>query len=132
MKNRILSLIVLSFLFVIAVNGQHSNKNRFAGAWKFEAPYAPEGYTSGLIVVGNTLQKDTTTMSFNGYDFKYPCENVKAEKDSIFFSVYVQGDVKILLKLENDTLMSGKAIYSEGEVPLALSKVLTDSTEVKK
>ncbi len=122
MKNRIFLLLLVSSLLAISVSGQSTNKNKFSGTWKFEAPYAPEGYTSGFLNVGNVLQKDTTSMSFAGFDFKYPCENVRADRDSIFFSVYIQGDVRLLLRIENDTLMSGKAIYSEGEVPLTLKR----------
>ena len=32
-------------------------------------------------------------------------------------------DIKVLLKVENDMKMTGKAVYSEGEVPLTLNKV---------
>ncbi|MGD0754606.1 MAG: hypothetical protein ABR927_06045 [Bacteroidales bacterium] len=103
-----------------------------AGTWKFDAPYAPEGYNSGIIVVGIVEQKPSAIMSFTGNDFKYPGENVKAEKDSILFSVYIQGqDVNVMLKIENDTLMSGKAVYSEGEVPLSLTKTTASEAEVK-
>jgi hypothetical protein len=75
-------------------------------------------------VVGFEEQKHTTTMSFNGSDFKLPGENVKAVNDSVLFSVYMQGeDIKVSLKLETATTMSGKAVYSEGEVPLTLTRV---------
>jgi len=132
MKNKILTLMIVSFLFVIAVSGQKITKNNPVGTWKFEAPYAPEGYSSGTIVVGITDQKHTTTMSFTGNDIKIPGENVKAVKDSIYFTVYVEGqDVKVMLKIENDTIMSGKAVYSEGEVPLSLTKTAASEAEVK-
>jgi hypothetical protein len=72
-------------------------------------------------------------MSFTGSEFKYQGENVKALNDSVLFSIYLQGeDVKVMLKIESDTNMTGKAVYSQGEVPLALSKVLATEEEVKK
>ena len=40
-------------------------------------------------------------------------------------------DIKVMLKIENETKMSGKAVYSEGEVPLTLTKVVTVEPEVK-
>jgi hypothetical protein len=124
MKNRILTAILVSFLFVIAANGQKTSKINSAGTWKFEAPYAPEGYNQGTIVVGVADQKPTTTMSFTGSEFKLQGENVKAVKDSVMFSVYLEGqDIKVMLKVVSDTNMTGKAVYSEGEVPLALSRV---------
>ena len=102
------------------------------GTWKFDAPYAPEEYNSGVIVVGIADKKPAATMSFKGNDIKYPGENVTAEKDSVKFSVYIQGqDVNVMLKIENDTLMSGKAVYSEGEVPLSLIKTTASEAEMK-
>jgi hypothetical protein len=132
MKTGILTLIIISFFSVISVSGQNINKNNPAGTWKFDAPYAPEGYSSGTIVVGIADSKNTTTMSFTGSEFKFEGENVKAVNDSVLFSIYLQGeDIKVMLKMESDTNMTGKAVYSEGEVPLALSKVLASDKEVK-
>jgi hypothetical protein len=71
-------------------------------------------------------------MSFTGNDFKFPGENISAERDSIQFSVFIQGEnVKVILRVENDTLMSGKAIYSEGEVPLSLKRSAAGDAIVK-
>jgi hypothetical protein len=125
--------IMIAILSVSLLKAQKSNvKDGCAGTWKFEAPYAPEGYTSGTIVVSTAEQKHTTTMSFTGNEFKFPGDNIKAERDSIQFSVFIQGeDVKVLLKVENDTLMSGKAIYSEGEVPLSLKRSVTADSVAK-
>ena len=72
-------------------------------------------------------------MSFTGSEYKFPGENVKVVNDSIQFSIYLEGqDVKVMLKVESDTNLTGKAVYSEGEVPLALSKVLASEADVKK
>ena len=132
MKNRILTAILISFLFVIAANGQKTAKITPIGTWKFEAPYAPEGYSQGTIVVGLADQKTTTTMSFSGSEIKLQGEDVTAVKDSVKFSVYLEGqDIKVMLKVVSDTNMTGKAVYSEGEVPLALSRVLASEAEVK-
>jgi len=70
--------------------------------------------------------------SFTGSEFKLPGENVKAVNDSLLFSVYLEGqDIKVMLKIENVTTMTGKAVYSAGEVPLTLTKV-TDLEEPAK
>ena len=126
-------LIMIAILSLPIVKAQkNSAKDNCAGTWKFEAPYAPEGYTSGTIVVSPAEQKHLTTMSFTGNEFKFPGENVKAERDSIQFSVFIQGeDVKVFLRVENDTLMSGKAVYSEGEVPLSLKRSTAGDAGVK-
>ena len=108
-------------------------KNNPVGTWKFAAPYAPEGYTSGTIIVGFAEEKHTATMSFTGNEYKLPGEKVKAVNDSILFSVYLEGqDIKVLLKMVSDTNMTGKAVYSEGEVPLTLTKMLASDAEIKK
>jgi len=93
------------------------------GTWKFEAPYAPEGYNSGIIVIVKSEQKHTVTMSFTGSEYKLSGENVKVEKDSVSFTLNLEGqEIKVTLKGTEDTKMAGKAVYSEGEVPLSLTK----------
>jgi hypothetical protein len=126
MKCKTLSLLVFLFLSFISVNGQdNSKKTGMTGTWKFDAPYAPEGYTSGIIVIGLEEQKHTTSMSFTGSENKLSGEMIKVRNDSILFSVYMEGqDIKVLLKIEDETKMSGKAVYSEGEVPLTLTKAV--------
>ncbi len=126
----IVLFIVFNLPFLTAQNNQV--KNNPVGTWKFEAPYAPEGYTSGTIVVGFTEQKHTTTMSFTGSDSILPGEKVRAMNDSVLFSIYLEGqDIKVMLKMENESKMSGKAVYSEGEVPLTLTKMLETESGAK-
>jgi hypothetical protein len=132
MKKGIVIILLIVFSLPVLMAQNNNVKNNPVGTWKFDAPYAPEGYSSGTIVVGITDQKHTTTMSFTGNDIKIPGENVKAVKDSICFTVYVEGqDVNVMLKIENDTIMSGKAVYSEGEVPLSLTKTAVSEAKVK-
>jgi hypothetical protein len=134
MKKIFFALIVISLLTVSAsAQSGNTHKNNPVGTWKFDAPYAPEGYTTGTIVVGFAEQKSTTTMSFTGSEYKLSGENVKTPNDSVMFSIYLEGqDIKVILKMETETKMTGKAVYSEGEVPLTLNKVLEEETEVKK
>ncbi len=132
MKTKILTFLVISFLSVLAVSGQNSTKKiNPVGSWKFEAPYAPEGYTTGTIVIGFSEKKHTATIAFSGLEEKLSGGNVKVENDSLIFSVFVEGnDVVVSLKFEDSTKMSGKAVYSGGELPLTLTKN-TKSTELK-
>lgn len=125
MKKAILFIlfIVFSLPFLTAQNSQE--KKNPVGTWKFEAPYAREGYTSGTIIVCQTDQNYTATISFTGNENKLNGDKVKFEKDTLLFSVYIEGeDVKVLIKIENEAKISGKAIYSEGEVQLTLTKKL--------
>lgn len=133
MKKGIVSLMFIIFSLSVLTAQNNQSKINPVGSWKFSAPYAPEGYTSGVIVVGFAEQKHTATMSFIGSEDKLPGENVKAVNDSVLFSIFLEGqDVKVMLKVENDTNMTGKAVYSEGEVPLALTRILASEEEVKK
>lgn len=132
MKSKILTLLLISFLSVIAVNGQNNAKKMNpAGTWKFEAPYAPEGYTTGSIVVGFAEKKYTASMVFDGDEYKFTGEKVKFENDSLFFLIYAENqEVKFSFRLEDVTKMSGKAVYSEGELLFTLTKT-TPAVEVK-
>jgi hypothetical protein len=124
MKSKFLSLLIISILAVITVSAQNSSKkNSPVGSWKFEAQYAPEGYTSGTMIVGLAEQKYSASMSFTGNEVKLTGDMVKFENDNLIFSVYVEGEnVKVALKIDGENKMSGKASYSQGEVPLTLTK----------
>lgn len=123
MKIRIITILLFTFTIAAIASGQTIVKNNPVGKWKFDAPYAPEGYTSGTIIVGIAEEKHTATMSFTGNQYQIPAEKVKAANDSLIFTVYVEGqDVKVMLKMENGSKMSGKAVYSQGEVALDLTK----------
>ena len=129
--NLFILFIVLSLPVLTAQNNQA--KNDPVGTWKFEAPFAPEGYTSGTIAIGLAAPKYSATMIFTGSEYKLVGEKVKAGNDSVSFSIYTEGqDIKVMLKIENITKMSGKAVYSEGEVPLTLTKIVASEAEVKK
>jgi hypothetical protein len=134
MKKILYTLIIISLFTVSAVAQQGNKQNGKAiGTWKFDATYAPEGYQSGTIVVGVEEKKPVATMSFTGNEYKIPGEKVKTDNDSVNFSIYLEGqDIRVLLKVENETKMSGKAVYSEGEVPLVLTKVVATEPEVRK
>jgi len=129
MKSKILTLLVISILSLMSVSGQNTVKKAGpVGSWNFEAPYAPQGYQSGTIAVSLADKKYSASMAFAGNSSPMAAEKVSVVNDSIFFSVYVEGqDVSIKLKLEDAAKMTGKAIYTEGEVPLTLTK----ATEVK-
>ena len=123
MKKSVLFLAVLLMGISAASAQSGNNKTNPAGKWKFEAPTAPEGYRAGAIEVALADNNYTTSISFAGSDYKIPGEKTKVEKDSVTFMVYVEGnEVSISLKLEAAAKMSGKAVYSDGEIPLTLTK----------
>ena len=133
MKKVILFILftVISLPVITAQNNQV--KHNPVGTWKFEAPYAPEGYNSGTFVFGLAEQKHTVTIGITGSEDKISGERVKVENDSLSFEVYLEGEIiTIRLKLENELKMTGIAVYSEGEVPLTLTKNMASEAEVKK
>ena len=126
MKKVILFFIAIIIIPVLTAQNTQVKKDP-VGKWKFEAPYAPEGYTSGIIEVGLAEMKYSTSMMFSDIEYKFIGEKVKFENDSLFFLIYIEGqDITVSLKMENGTKMSGKAVYSEGEVPLTLSKTVSE------
>jgi len=115
---------MISLFYVCAVSAQtDSKKNTPVGKWKFEAPYAPEGFTTGIIEVSFADNKYSSAISFAGSDYIIPGDKTKVESDTVTFVVIVEGnEVAVSLKAENDAKMTGKAVYSEGEIPLTLTK----------
>jgi len=124
MKRRILSILIIIVLGVTASLAQTSQKKlNPVGNWKFEAPTAPEGYSSGVISVSIVEKKHAASISFTGSGYKIPGEKVKLTGDSLLFTVYLESEtVKMFLRMTPDDKMSGKAVYSEGVVPLTLTK----------
>jgi hypothetical protein len=122
---KILFLFLFLLSVVSAVSAQNSKvKNNPVGKWQFEAPYAPEGFTSGTMEIGFAEAKYSAAMVFTGSDFKLPGEQVKFENEILKFVIYVEGtDVTVTLKFDSESKMSGKAVYSEGEVPLSLTRL---------
>ncbi len=120
----IVPFILILLISISAVLAQTTGKkNDPVGKWKFEAPYAPVEFASGIIEVTFAENKYSTTISFTGSDYKIPGENNRFEKETYLFSVYIEGEyVSISLKMENGNKMSGKAVYSEGEIPVALTR----------
>ena len=125
MKNKILAILVVSIFSALTVNGQATpNKLNPVGQWSYSAPYAPEGYQSGNIEVGLTDGKYTASFSVTGSEYKMPAEKVKFENDIVTFIIMIEANqIDITLKMESEKKMTGKAVYSEGEVPMTLTKV---------
>lgn len=124
MSKRIITLLTMSFLALVTLPSKaNEQKTTPAGSWKFEAPYAPEGYKSGKIEVVFSDNSYATAVSFAGSDYKIKGEKVKFGNENLSFSVNVEGtEVAISLKMESPQKMSGKAVYYEGEIPLTLLK----------
>jgi hypothetical protein len=117
-----LSMLLLFSTSIISAQTSQGKKSH-VGKWKFEAPYAPEGYNAGTIEISFAENKYSTAISLSGADFIIPGNKTKLENDTLSFSVMIDTEeVVVSLKAENDTKMTGKAVYSEGEIPLTLTR----------
>ena len=119
---RLLLLISLILLLIPASKAQNKAvKKEPTGKWLFEAPYAPEGYKAGTIEIGYSENKYHASMAFSATETNFPGGNVKFANDTLSFTVFIQNeDVAVTLALTEETKMVGKAVYSEGIVPLTL------------
>jgi len=125
MKNKILTILVISIFSVITLSLKAApDKFNPVGQWSYSAPYAPEGYQSGTVEIGLTDGKYTASFSVSGSEYKLPAEKVKFENDVMTFIIMLEANqIDFTLKLESEKKMTGKAVYSEGEVPMTLAKV---------
>jgi len=121
---KIISISALLILCISVIYAQSTNgKKDPAGQWKFEAPYAPEGFTAGTIIVGYADNKYTASMLFTTSGYSFNAEKVAVRNDSLFFNIWIEGtDVSVALKMEDTTKMTGNAVHYEGTVPLTLTK----------
>lgn len=114
--------ILLFTISMVAAQNQNTKKSP-AGKWRFEAPYAPEGYTSGVIEVALADNAYTTSISFSSTDYKIPADKTVVEKDTVSFTINIEGnEVSVSLTMEEANKMNGKALYSGGEIPLTLTR----------
>jgi len=123
MKRLIVTFAILS-IFVFSVLAQNQKvKFEPAGKWKFEAPYAPEGYTSGIMEFGKAEGKYQGTVSFTGSEYKIPLDRVVVRNDSILVNLYVEGaDVPIKLKMVDPEKITGVAMSPDGDIPLTATR----------
>lgn len=115
---------MISLFAICAVTAQTTTKKgNLTGKWKFEAPFAPEGYNTGSIEISFAEDKYSTAISMTGSDYKIPGDKTKVGSDTVSFVVLLEGnEIAIGLKAESDVKMTGKAVYFEGEIPLTLTK----------
>ncbi len=122
---QLIALILLTLLSFPVIIAQTSKAGKDpAGDWKYEAPYAPSEYSTGVIKITVADKKYSAVITFPGSEYKITGENVKYENDSLTFSVYIEGEiVPIVMKMDDASGMTGKALYSMGEIPLTAKRV---------
>ena len=72
---------------------------------------------------GNSHKKYAANIVFSGSENKLIGDRVKFENDSLCFHAFIEGqDISVKVKCETETKMAGKAVYSEGVIPLSLTR----------
>ncbi len=109
-------ILILGLISIIALSATVKDP---VGKWKFTAPGAPYGYDQGLIEIVKDLDEYKATLSFTGMEYKFELEKVKYVDEKLSFSLYLEGeDIYVLMSFSEDDKLSGKALYSQGEVAL--------------
>lgn len=119
------AIIFFLVLMTVSVSAQTVNNAKDpAGKWKFDAPYAPEGFTTGLVEIKFAEEKYSVTLMFSANaEYILPCDKVKFANDTLTFNLYLDTeDIAFTLKFDEADKMSGKAVHSGGEVPLTLTR----------
>jgi len=120
----IIFIFILGFL---TLNLFSAIVNDPVGKWKFTAPGAPYGYDQGIIEITKDTGEYKATLSFTGMDYKFELEKVKYEEEKLSFNLYLEGeDIYVLISFSEENKLSGKAIYSQGEVALYATRELIE------
>lgn len=119
MKNRFTRLLLSSiFIFSISLLLEAQVHDSYTGNWKFEAPDAPEGSTTGNIVI----KINTIVMTFDDMQ-EYPSSWIKFRNDSLIYeTAFDLATVVFSLKIVNKSTMTGKAVWEGGESEVTLTK----------
>lgn len=113
--------VIFSLSYLSAQNSQF--KNNPAGSWKFDFPNGSEGYQVGIMKVNLVDQKYNVSVFLVDTINKVIGYNVKFAADTLRYNLYLESaDVSVTLKFDAADKMSGNAVYSEGAVPLIMTR----------
>ncbi len=118
--------LTLAVLMMSAMLFAGSKKNGPIGTWSFQAPDAPWGYHKGDLVIDKKDGKYTATIVFDQYT-KVDGTDVMVNGNKVNFNVYLEGEQVAFMGLVDKDNFTGKASYSEGELPInAVRKINID------
>jgi hypothetical protein len=130
MKSKDLQFFILASILLLFSKTVDAQDNKvIIGTWKFQCPYAPEGFNTGII----DIHKDSVFTTFSSVKYKFPSMWVKNEKDTLSYNVDINGEqVLFSLRIENNDTLYGKARNVMGEGPITLiRKRITDPNDQK-
>jgi len=119
MKTKILliSLVLLAYLLVPG-SASAQTINDPTGSWNTEAPNAPPGFNTSIM----KITQDSVFTTFAGESIIYYSTSMNFKNDSLTFIIGGL-DVLCILKFENETKMTGNAVWADGESPLFMTKI---------
>jgi hypothetical protein len=123
MKRIMLLMMVAMFAVTALQANEPADKKDFVGDWKFTSQYAPEGFQTGMFVIGEKEGSLTGEIKFaDGYSV--PVENMAVTDGVLKFSISVDyNDVPITATVEGNKL-KGTASSPDGNLPFEAVKVV--------
>ena len=108
----------LSFVFMILfattlASGTPSGEFDPTGTWEYHAPDVMDGYTTGTMTITKTDEGYQVLIGFDEYNM-LEAENVKLEKNSLTFNLYVEAELVTLSGEFSEDKLTGKVSYSAG------------------
>ncbi len=124
MNTKSFAFLLLLFVFIQANRPVHAQTiNDLAGNWKSEVSAAPSGYDTGMMEVA----ENSLFATFSGDPNRYSATIEKCTGDSLVFSIGAL-EARCFLRIESKTKMTGKAVWSDGESPMVLTKIENQET----
>ena len=84
-----------------------------SGTWEYNAPDVMDGYTTGTMTITKTDEGYRVFIGFDEYNM-LEAENVKLEKNSLSFNLYVEAELVTLSGEFSEEKLTGKVSYSAG------------------
>lgn len=121
-KKVTLLLLLLVLIFTTSLTLAPGEK-KFSpvGTWEFKAPEAPEGYTTGNLVISKNESGYAVIMEFNEY-LKFNAVDVVYKAKKIEFIVYVEDEMVAISGTFDKDDFTGKASYSGGVIELTAQR----------
>jgi hypothetical protein len=118
-KHLLIVFISAALLFSFNTAASSQGKTAHYGRWNFEAPSAPEGYSWGTM----EFRKDTTLIEFSATGYFLPSNKPEITDDSVKFQIDVGGVlVYFMFRIENPDKITGRAVWSDGETQMILTR----------
>lgn len=96
-----------------SIQDQYEIADNLVGGWEYTAQGAPEGYDKGLLlIVGQNGQYQVQVQNGAG---TFIGENVTAKKNTISFTLMIEGGQVTVNLTANGSKISGKSSSSEGD-----------------